>query len=145
MFTMGHLKHKLWPKERPKVKLTVWFPTIKSQEFPPISLCIGVMPHTIGKLSTRVTTLLQTSSQSEVCTQSYGPPKSWESQLWEFQDSQVGVLGQNDIWVLISWPNTKYTIKGEGGGLPQVRAVVSFVSLCLPMIRPSTKSAITTH
>jgi len=28
----GHLKHKLWPKERLGVKLVVWFPTIKSLE-----------------------------------------------------------------------------------------------------------------
>jgi hypothetical protein len=26
----GHLKHKLWPKKRPGVKLGVWLPTIKS-------------------------------------------------------------------------------------------------------------------
>jgi hypothetical protein len=28
----GHLKHKLWPKERPWIKLVVWLPTIKSWE-----------------------------------------------------------------------------------------------------------------
>jgi hypothetical protein len=28
----GHLKHKLWPKERPGVKLAVWLPTTKTQE-----------------------------------------------------------------------------------------------------------------
>jgi hypothetical protein len=28
----GHLKHKLWSKERSRVKLTVWFLTTKSQE-----------------------------------------------------------------------------------------------------------------
>jgi len=28
----GHLKHKLWPKERPRVKLAIWLPTTKSQE-----------------------------------------------------------------------------------------------------------------
>ncbi len=35
--------------------------------------------------------------------------------------------------------------KGEGGGFPQVRAVVSFVSPSLPMARPNTKSASTMH
>jgi hypothetical protein len=29
--------------------------------------------------------------------------------------------------------------KGEGGGFPQVRAVVSLVSLWLPVARPCTK------
>jgi hypothetical protein len=33
--------------------------------------------------------------------------------------------------------------KGEGGGFPQVRAVVNLVSLSLPRAQPSTKSAST--
>jgi len=33
--------------------------------------------------------------------------------------------------------------KGEGGGLPHVRAVVSLVSLSLPMVRRNTKNALT--
>ncbi len=28
----GHLKHKLWSKEKPIIKLTIWLPTTKSQE-----------------------------------------------------------------------------------------------------------------
>jgi hypothetical protein len=35
--------------------------------------------------------------------------------------------------------------KGEGGGFPQVQAVVSLVSSSLPMVHPSTKSASTMH
>ncbi len=34
----------------------------------------------------------------------------------------------------------KVYYKGEGGGFPQVRAVVSLVSLRLPVARPNTKS-----
>jgi hypothetical protein len=83
------------------------------------------MRHTVGKLSTRATTLLQTSSQSEVCTQSYGAPKSRESQPWRFWDSHLGILGQKVIWM---WA------PGEGGGFPQVRAVVSLVCLCCPWL-----------
>jgi hypothetical protein len=39
----------------------------------------------------------------------------------------------------------KVYYKGEGGGFPQVRAVVSLVSPSLPMARPSTKGAQTMH
>jgi len=39
----------------------------------------------------------------------------------------------------------KVYYKGEGGGFPQVEAVMSFVSPSLPMVRPSTKSAPTMH
>jgi hypothetical protein len=35
--------------------------------------------------------------------------------------------------------------KGEGGGFPQVRAMVSLVSPSLPVARPNTKSARTMH
>jgi len=57
--------------------------------------------------------LFQTRSQLEVCMQSYGPQKSRESQLWEFWDSHLGVLGQNVIWMLAPWPSTEYTIGGK--------------------------------
>jgi hypothetical protein len=30
--SFGHLQHKLWPKERSWVKLTIWLPTTESQE-----------------------------------------------------------------------------------------------------------------
>jgi len=39
----------------------------------------------------------------------------------------------------------KVYYKGEGGGFPQVQAVVNLMSLSLPMARPSTKSASTMH
>ncbi len=35
--------------------------------------------------------------------------------------------------------------KGEGGGFLQIQAVVSLVSLCLPVVRPCTKSASIMH
>jgi hypothetical protein len=79
----------------------------------PISLCASGVSHTVGKLSMRNPTLLQTSFQYEVYTQSYGPPKSWRSQLWEFWDSHLGVLGPNDIWVPVPWPSIEYTIRGK--------------------------------
>jgi hypothetical protein len=131
----GSLKHKLWPKEGLEIKSAIWLSTTKSWESP----WFPFGPHSVGKLSMRVIISLQTSFQSKVCTQCYGPPKSRESQFWEFQDSHLGVPRQNDIWVLISWLNKKYTIRGEGGGFPQVRAMVSFVNMCLPVVRPSTK------
>jgi hypothetical protein len=38
--------------------------------------------------------------------------------LWEFRDSH---LGQNDIWVLVPWPSTKYTIRGKVVATPKSR------------------------
>jgi len=65
-----------------------------------ISLREGDVPHIVGKLLTKATTFFETSLQSKVCTQNYVPPKLWKSQFWKFRDPHLGVLGQNDIWVL---------------------------------------------
>jgi hypothetical protein len=54
----GHLKHKLWPKEGPRVKLQIWFPTTKSKNNSLISLSLGGVTHIIEKISTRATTFL---------------------------------------------------------------------------------------
>jgi len=47
----------------------------------PISVRACGVKHTIEKILTKATTLIQTSLRSEVCTQSYGAPKSRESQF----------------------------------------------------------------
>jgi len=78
----------------------------------------GVL-YIIGKLLMRATTLFQTSSQSEVCTQSYGAPKLRESQLWQFRNSHLGVPGQNAIWMWASWRGTVYTIRGKVAASPK--------------------------
>jgi hypothetical protein len=54
------------------------------------------MPHIFEKLFIKATTFLENLLQSEVYTRSYGRPKWWEFQFWEFQDSR---LGKNAIWV----------------------------------------------
>jgi hypothetical protein len=62
----------------------------------------------------------------------FGTPK------WESQDKK------NHLYVA---PVESYKVyyKGEGGGFPQVRAMVSLVSLRLPVARPSTKNVPTMH
>jgi hypothetical protein len=103
------------------------------------------MPHTVGKLLTRAITLLQTSSQLEVCTQSYGAPKV----------AGVATLGISEL--PFGSPRTKSHLdvglverhkvyyKGEGGGFPQIQAVMNLMSSNFPVARPSTKSALTMH
>jgi hypothetical protein len=46
----GNLKHKLWPKERPGVKLAIWLLTIKSRESPQFP-CVQVACHILLKNS----------------------------------------------------------------------------------------------
>ena len=96
--SFGHLKHKLRPKEGPGVKtgsqIANLTPDQKKSGIDPIYLAAGDVPHIVRKLSTRATTLLQTASRSEVCSQSYAASKSRESWLAQFRDSHAGVPGQ---------------------------------------------------
>jgi hypothetical protein len=127
MFKMGshcsfaHLKHKLWPKKRlgiKKLRINLIYFSIK-----------GVR-HTVGKLFTRATTLLRIASRSKVCSQSYGVPKSRESQLGWFRVSHLGVLGQKNHLDVGSMASHRVYYKGKGDGFLKVRAVMSFVCPC---------------
>jgi hypothetical protein len=60
----------------------------------PKYLAVDDVRRTVGKLSTRATTLLHTALRSEVCLQSYGASKSRESCRAGFRDSRAGVLGE---------------------------------------------------
>jgi len=67
----GKLKHKLWPKEGPGIIANLILDHSKLG-IALFFLCVGGMPHFVGKLSMKATTLFQTSLQSKVYTQSYG-------------------------------------------------------------------------
>jgi hypothetical protein len=56
-------------------------PDQKKSRIDPIYLFADNMRHTVRKLSTRATTLLNIAPQSEVLSQSYGAPKLRESEL----------------------------------------------------------------
>jgi hypothetical protein len=78
----------------------------------------------------RATTLLQTAPQLEVYFQNYGDPKLQESQLAGFRDSHSGVLGEKSHLDVGFVASHRVYYKGEGGGFPQVRAVMSLVCPC---------------
>jgi hypothetical protein len=105
-------------------------PDHKKSGIDPICLAAGGVPHTIGKLLTRATTLLQTTLRSEVFLQSYGAPKSRESHLVRFRDSHLRVLGEKNHLYVASMASHRVYYKGEGGGFPQVRAMVRLVCRC---------------
>jgi hypothetical protein len=62
-------------------------PDHKKSRIDLISVCSGEVRHTVGKLSRRATSSLQTLSQSEVKVRSYECPKSQESKPGQFRDS----------------------------------------------------------
>jgi hypothetical protein len=48
-------------------------------------------------------------------------PKVVKIIIWKFQDSHLGVLGQNEIWVLVPWLDIEYTIRGKVVASPKSR------------------------
>jgi hypothetical protein len=115
-----HLKHKLWPKEKSGVKLPIWFPTTKSQEFLDLLVCRWRATFCWKALNQSYNFALDLILIEGLHTKLWAP-KSHESQLWEFWDSHLGVLGQNAIWMLVRWLATEYTIKGKVVASPEFR------------------------
>jgi hypothetical protein len=75
---------------------------------------------------------LQTVLRSDVCSQSYGAPKSRESHLARFRDLHSGIPGKKNYLDVSSVASHRIYYKGEGGGFLQVWAVVSLVCPCCP-------------
>jgi hypothetical protein len=140
----GHQKHKLWPKERSKVKLVVRLPTTKSQEstqFPFVQVAWDIS--------------LESSRQGlQLCFKHHLDRRSTH----EVMTPQVAVILILGISRLpLGSPGTKCHLDvdlvkrhkvyymGEGGGFPQVWAMVGLVSPSLPVVHPNTKSAATMH
>jgi len=136
----GHLKHKLWPKERLGVKLVIWLPTTKSQEstwFP----CVQVACNILLERSRQGLQLCFRPHLDRKFARKVMRPQIHESPNFEnFRTPRtkchldVGFVERYRVYY-----------KGEGGVFPQVRAVVSLASSSLPVVCPSTKSVSTMH
>jgi hypothetical protein len=140
-------KTQVMAKRRAGSQIASLTPNHKKSGINPIYLAVWGVPHIVGKLSTRVTTLLQTAPQSEVCSQCYGAPKSQQSQLAGFWDSHLGVPGKKSHLDVGSVASHRVYYKREGGGFPQVQAVVSLVCPCCPwlVLAPRVLQLCTNH
>jgi hypothetical protein len=86
--------------------------------------------HGVEKLSRRATTLVQTSLQSDLEIGRYELPKSQDSNqdsFWTVSGLQLGSPGKKSHLDVASVESCREYYKGEGGGFPRVRAVVSLV------------------
>jgi hypothetical protein len=86
--------------------------------------------YVVGKILTRATSLVQTSSRSDLAVGSYDLLKSRNSTRDNFGTIlglQLGSPGKKSHLGVVSagWRREYYM--GEGGGFPQVRAMVCFV------------------
>jgi len=143
--SFGHLKHKLWPKEGPGVKLPIWFPTKKSRESTQL-IC----------LQTTCNILLETLDEGYNFALNRISIRGLLTKLW---GSKVAGI---PTWAIsrlpLGSPETKSHLdvglmercrvyyKGEGGGFPQVRAVVSLMCPCCSwLLAPKVLQLRTNH
>jgi hypothetical protein len=84
-WSFRHLQPKLWAKERPGVKLVVWLPTTKSRESTRSRRALRECDMALETSLWGATTLVQTSSRSEVGARSYEVPKSRDSNRDSFK------------------------------------------------------------
>jgi len=115
----GHLKHKLWPKEGPRVKLAIWLPITKSWESPQFPY-VWVTCNIPLKSSRRELQLFfkphlnWRSAHKAIRPQSRRNPNfgNFETPIWESRDKKT-------IWMWASWRGTKYIIKGKVVAFPK--------------------------
>jgi hypothetical protein len=84
----------------------------------------------VGKISTRATSLVQTSSRSDLAVGSYELPKSRDSIRDSFgtiSGFQLGSPGKKSHLDVVSAEWRREYYMGEGAGFPRVRAVVCLV------------------
>jgi hypothetical protein len=122
----GHLKPKLWAKERPRVKLAVWLPTTKSQESTSsrrrLEECNTKLESSRRELQDWFKTRPDPSSGWGVmAVQSSGSPARTLSGL---HFGSPNKMCHSDV---ASATSRREYYMGEGGGFPRVRAVVSLV------------------
>ncbi len=111
--TFGHLKHKLWPKERSGVKLTICLPTTKSWEstrFPYVKVVCNISlessqwglqlclrPHLNRRSECKV---IRPQSCNSPNIGNFGTP-TWES--WDKMPFGCGLHGEVQSIVLGGW------------------------------------------
>jgi hypothetical protein len=129
-----HFKHKLWSKEGLGVKLAIWLPTIKSKEsawFPCVQVAFHIpLESSWWRLQLCFRPHLDWRSAHKVmCPQSCENPNF----------GNFGSPGTKCHLGVGPMARDKVYYMGEGGGFPQVRAVVSLMNPRLFVACPCTK------
>jgi hypothetical protein len=123
----GHLKHKLWPKEKPIVKLAIWLPTIQSWEltwFTRVQVACDMWKALDKGYKFALDLIWIRGLHAKLWA-----PKIAKVSTLIILGLPLGSLGTKchlDVGLV---ERHKVYYKGESGGFPQVQAMVSLVSL----------------
>jgi hypothetical protein len=107
--SFGHLKHKLWPKERSRVKLTIWLPTTKSWEstqFPYMQVTCDI---SLKSSRQRLQLFFKLHPDRRFTHKVIAPRKVVGVPTLGIS----GFPGQKTIWMWASWRGVEYTIRGK--------------------------------
>jgi hypothetical protein len=112
-WSFGHLKPKLWAKEGPGVKLSVWLPTTKSQESTHSWRALGECDTSLKRSGQGLQDWFRPrpdprSGWEVMVVQSPGSPI--ETHSGQLRDSISGVPGKCDIRMQVPWRVTEHTI-----------------------------------
>jgi hypothetical protein len=125
-----YLKHKWWPKEGPGVELPIWLLTTKSRESTssrcPIWECDTALKSSRRKLQLCFRPHCDPRSARKVM----GLQSPERAPFGAISGLPLGSPGKNSHLDVASVESCRVYYKGEGGGFPQVRAVVSLVCPC---------------
>jgi len=130
--SFGHLKHKLWPKEGPGVKLPVWLPTRKKLGIDPIYLSADGVRHTLESSQRRLQLCFKSHfdprfARKVMGLQSRKSPNlgDFGTPTWESRDKKPFGCG----------PRVEYTINGKVVASPKFE---SWWVLCVRVARGSS-------
>jgi hypothetical protein len=126
--SFGHLQPKLWAKEGPGVKLAIWLPTTKSRESTSSRRCLEECDMALESSWRELQLWFRTRpdpslGRGAMAVQSFESPAGTVSGL---HFGSPNKMCHSDV---ASATSHREYYKGEGGGFPQVRAVVSLVCL----------------
>jgi hypothetical protein len=139
--SFGHLKHKLWPKEGPRVKLSIWLPTRKSWE----STQFTCLKTTCDIPLERSQRELQLSFRPHLNPRSARKVmglQSCRSPNWrDFETPTREPWKRKTIWMWALWRGPEYTIRGK---VVASSKCGPWWVLCVRVARGSSNYALTT-
>ncbi len=109
----GYLNHKLWSKDRSRIKLPIWPPTIKSKEFPLIIYAQMACHISLERFWQELQIFFKPHLNRRFEQKVMGLQISRSPNFKNFETLDLGVLGQNDIWVQAPWLDIENIIKGK--------------------------------
>jgi len=134
----GHLKHKLWPKEKSGINLAIWLPTTKSLESTWFTYVQMTCETSLENFRRRLQLCFRPHLHQRSAREVMGLQSRDSPNYGNFEGLSLGSPGTKSHLDLDPVGSHRVYYKGEGDGFPQVQAVVSLVnSSCMWLVLTS--------